>query len=95
MVVYENKKYHNVPYVKLWNDKIEFMFEDENIVYPFPEIKNVYVKDGDLYFEHTNFQKRFLLKNKGNQNMIPLSNLGNRQLFFGALEKVLGYSLFK
>lgn len=81
----------NVPYIHLAPNSLTFFLDSKSITYEANDIKNIYAKNGTLHIEHSNFQKRFLFKNKGNTNEIPLSNLSNSKYFFKAMEILLGY----
>ncbi len=80
-----------IPYINLGVGFIEFLSDKGNTKYNFNEIKKVYIKGTNLFIEHKNYEKKFLLFSSGNKNGVPLLNLSNREFFFKALELLLGY----
>lgn len=87
----KNNKWFRVPYIKLEPNSITFYEGDQSMTYQPKDIKRLYASNGNLHIEHQNYQKRFLFKNKGNTNIIPLANLSNTKFFFKAMEIMLGY----
>ena len=87
----KDNKWFRVPYIKLEPNSITFYEGDQSMTYQPKDIKRLYASNGNLHIEHQNYQKRFLFKNKGNTNTIPLANLSNTKFFFKAMEIMLGY----
>jgi len=84
----------NIKHIRLGIGFIEFIFSDKTVRYNHDEIKKMYFKDGSLFMEHKNYEKKFFgFVEKGNKNSIPLTNLSNQPYFFHAFEKMMGYSL--
>ncbi|HEY4150911.1 MAG TPA: J domain-containing protein [Chitinophagaceae bacterium] len=79
------------PFVRLAVGKIT-MLNNTYTTYNLSDIKKVYLKKGNLYFEHINYSKRFIFFERGEKDFIPLSLLGNKQFFMKSLEILLGYS---
>ena len=87
---HEENSYQN--YIKLGIGQITFIKgENEEFTYKFNDIKKLYTKGGNLHIQHQNFEKKFYFFKSGNEDVIPLLNLCNRQFFFKAIELLLGY----
>ncbi|MBP7107731.1 MAG: hypothetical protein KBA90_04155 [Chitinophagaceae bacterium] len=90
----KDEVWFNVKHIRLGIGYIEFIFSDQTVRYNHDEIKKMYFKDGSLFMEHKNYEKKFFgFVEKGNKNSIPLTNLSNQPYFFHAFEKMMGYSL--
>lgn len=82
------------PYIKLGVGQITFIKGGkEEFTYTFNDIKKIYSKGSDLFIEHKNFQKTFFFFKSGNEDVIPMVNLCNRQYFYKAMEILLGYKI--
>lgn len=81
------------PYIRLGIGQITFLKGTETFTYNFNDIKRIYTKGTNLYLEHKNFEKKFFLFKSGNQDFVPLLDIGNRQFFFKAIEILLGYRI--
>src|SRR5690606_37788036 len=90
IVIDDNDKL--IPYIKLEIAKITFI-NNNNIRYNLSDIKRVYRKKQDLYFEHINYNKSFVFFESRNKDFISLNLLGNKLFFIKALEILLGYSI--
>ncbi len=90
----KDERWFKIKHIRLGIGYIEFIFSDKTVKYNHDEIKRMYFKDGSLYMEHKNYEKKFFgFVEKGNKNSIPLTNLSNQPYFFYAFEKMMGYSL--
>jgi|JI10StandDraft_1071094.scaffolds.fasta_scaffold120664_2 hypothetical protein len=82
-----------IPYIRIGIGFITFLTFSPEITYHFNEIKRVYTKGTDLYFEHKNYERKFIFFESGDKNYIPLVNLTNRSYFYKAMEILLGYQI--
>jgi hypothetical protein len=83
-----------LPYIKLAVGQITFInTKKEEFIYKFNEIKRMYSKGSDLHIEHVNFQRTLFFFKSGNENVIPMLHLCNRQFFYKAMELLLGYKI--
>lgn len=82
-----------IPYIRIGIGFITFLKGEESVKYKFNEIKKMYTKSANLFIEHQNYEKKIFFFKSGNQDSIPLINLGNRQFFYKALELLLGYKI--
>lgn len=90
-IIYNDRTKKLEEFVKLEVGKITFLQgKNAPFTYHFNEIKKAYVKGGELFIEHTNYQKNFIFFSSGNKNAIPLGQLFNQKFFFRALSKLLG-----
>lgn len=90
--LYIHGKNEYEPYIKLSRGKITFLKDNnEEFTYNSYDIKKMYTKNNKLYILHTNFHKKMLVFKSGNEDIIPLLNLCNRQFFFYAVEILLGF----
>lgn len=90
--LYSHEKNTYQTYIKLGIGHITFIKEEnEEFTYKFNEIKKLYTKGSNLHIQHLNFEKKFYFFKSGNEDVIPLLNLCNRQFFFKAIELLLGY----
>jgi len=81
-----------IPYIKLEIGKITFL-NNNNMSYNLSDIKKVYRKKQNLYFEHVSYNKKFVFFESGNKDFIPLNLMGNKMFFINALELFLGYKI--
>jgi hypothetical protein len=90
----DSENYVDVPYIKLGEGFVEFLFKDNPIKYDRKDIKKIYFQNGNLFIEHNNYEKKFFgWVEKGNKNGIPLTNLGNQKFFFMAFPLLMGFDL--
>lgn len=81
-------------YIKLGIGFITFIKPGgQEFAYGFNEIKRVYTKGNDLRIQHKNFERTLYFFKSGNEDVIPLLNLCNRQFFIKAMEILLGYAI--
>lgn len=81
-----------IPYIKLEVGKVTFL-NSNNMTYNLSDIKKVYRKKQNLYFEHVNYGKKFVFFESGNKDFIPLNLMGNKLFFIKALELFLGFKI--
>lgn len=81
-------------YIKLGIGYITFIKPGgQEFTYKFNDIKKIYAKGGELRIQHKNFEKTLFFFKSGNDDVIPLTNLCNRQFFIKGIEILLGYTL--
>ena len=74
------------PYIKFTSDSIQI----GNNTYNKSTIKDMYFKQGYFIIEHINHSKKLLgLIEKGQKDEIPLTNVGNKQLFIWFLDAMI------
>jgi hypothetical protein len=92
--LYSHKKNACQEYIKLGIGFITFIkSEGQEFTYKFNEIKKMYTKNNELRIQHKNFERTLYFFKSGNEDVIPLLNLCNRQFFYRAIEILLGYSI--
>jgi curved DNA-binding protein CbpA len=92
--LYSHEKNLYQEYIKLGIGKITFIKgKGEEFTYKFNEIKKMYTKGSELRIQHKNFERTLYFFKSGNEDVIPLTNLCNRQFFLRAIEILLGYSI--
>ncbi|MDL2320247.1 DnaJ domain-containing protein [Alistipes sp. OttesenSCG-928-B03] len=92
--IYIKDKNIYAPYIKLGIGYITFIKSDtDEFTYKFNEIKRMYSKGSELHIEHNNFQKKMFFFKSGNEDVIPMLHLCNRQFFYKAMELLLGYRI--
>lgn len=92
--LYSHEKNRHQEYIKLGIGKITFIKgKGEEFTYKFNDIKKMYTKGNELRIQHKNFEKTLYFFKSGNEDVIPLISLCNRQFFFKAMELLLGYSI--
>lgn len=78
ILISENNQWKSIPYITFNDDCITI----GDRVYDKNTIKKIDFQNGTLIVEHINHSKKwFGLKEEGNIEHIPLSNLGNKKLF--------------
>jgi len=92
--LYDNKQNSFFDYIKLGVGTITFIkTPTEEFTYKFNDIKKMYMKGSELRIQHKNFEKTLFFFKSGNEDVIPMTNLCNRQFFIKAMELLLGYSI--
>lgn len=86
-----NKKPATIKFIEMGIGYIKFIYANRETTYQFNEIKNMYIKNGNLFIENKNYEKKFLFLSSGDKDGIPLANLMNKNYFFKAVELLLGY----
>ena len=92
--LYSHEKNLYLRYIKLGIGFITFIKGgNEEFTYKFNEIKKMYSKGDVLQVQHNNFERKLYFFKSGNEDLIPLSALCNRQFFYRATELLLGYEI--
>lgn len=81
-------------YIKLGIGYITFIkSKGQEFTYKFNDIKKMYSRGNELHIQHKNFERTLFFFKSGNEDVIPMLNLCNRQFFYKAMEILLGYSI--
>lgn len=92
--LYSHEKNIFSSYIKLGIGFITFLkSQNEEFTYKFNEIKRMYSKGNELHIQHNNFERKLFFFKSGNEDVIPMINLCNRQFFYKAMELLLGYKI--
>lgn len=90
---YSHKSKDCRPYIKLGHGYITFIKpQGKAFTYGFEDIMKIYLNGNDLVIRHQNFKQNSRFSKSGNEDVIHLVNLCNKQFFFYAIEMLLGYS---
>jgi len=92
--LYNHEKNIYGSYIKLGVGFITFIKGgNTEFTYRFNDIKKMYTSGNELHIQHNNFEKTLFFFKSGNEDIIPLLNLCNRQFFYKAIELLLGYKI--
>jgi len=92
--IFSREKSKFQKYIKLGIGFITFIKPSgEEFTYKFNDIKKVYTRGNELHIQHKNFERTLFFFKSGNEDVIPMLDLCNRQFFYKALEILLGYSI--
>jgi curved DNA-binding protein CbpA len=92
--LYSHEKNIYEEYIKLGIGYITFIkSQKQEFIYKFDEIKKMYIKENELHIQHKNFERTLYFFKSGNEDVIPMLTLCNRQFFYTAIELLLGYSI--
>ena len=92
--LYSHQKNVYQEYIKLGTGYITFIKPGgQEFTYKFNEINRIYSKNNELRIQHKNFERTLFFFKSGNEDVIPMLNLCNRQFFYRAVELLLGYSI--